>query len=391
MNQTTTLFGNGDGQTRFDLRNLELENSLALAAQFQERPDLSANGEAWSRWVANVNSLLANEVSKKHSQGTEIHDESELRRLGALRQVITFENEDFRELELNGRSFPCATKFIDCDFHAVSFEKAKFCSLVEFRGCRFFGCYMADVGIDIHTTLDFRNCEFIGEFRFHLAYLERTAKDRSQFALFERCKFDDSRIYASSFDNCTLTDTSFEGSTHEGTHFWKADLTGSSFRKCNFSGGVVFADATMRDVKMDHRSILSMKDEGGLSTSQKMDMQIFDDFVTLRGLYGGFNRWIHGIALLIYIFPYAWFIAYLWSKASFLDNPSEDHISIGLSFAHFVFNGGRNWWMGFDFHPSFLLFLAGLAYNLIRVFVLTKTMRLEQQERATGYPPIQLG
>jgi hypothetical protein len=75
-----------------------------------------------------------------------------------------------------------------------------------------------------------------------------------------------------------------------------------------------------------------------------------------------------------------------WSAAKFFGPESANTIPIGLAMMRFIFNGGKDWMSGFQFHYSFLLFLFMLGYNLLRGIFLWKTKQLELEEQSSGLP-----
>jgi hypothetical protein len=115
-------------------------------------------------------------------------------------------------------------------------------------------------------------------------------------------------------------------------------------------------------------------------------MEIEDGVALLRSAYSGFLQWVHLMALAMFVFPYAWFIAVQWSRARFLTPSDDTWIPLWKALFLFIYNGGVDWHLGWNLHWSFFTFLALLAYNALRFFLLWKTKTLELQQESSGLP-----
>jgi hypothetical protein len=122
-----------------------------------------------------------------------------------------------------------------------------------------------------------------------------------------------------------------------------------------------------------------------------MKMRIVDDVLTLRSQFGGIWTLLHLSAILVFVFPYVWFLIKQWTVASFgMHAKTESSMPLWMALAGFVWTGGGNWkanWQDWHFAPlSFGSFAVFALYNAARLALLWKTKNLETQEEIIGLP-----
>jgi hypothetical protein len=150
----------------------------------------------------------------------------------------------------------------------------------------------------------------------------------------------------------------------------------------------------------------------------------------LRSHYSGFWQWIHMFALLLFAYPYGWFVfsQYAVAQSGVKDFAEEVRVGIGTkaveteetvrkhplagrglksddpmfkkvvpkerreipiwkAFARFIWNGGRDWEKGFHLDPVYFgIFVFSFLYNALRFVMLFKTLELELYQEASGLP-----
>lgn len=222
------------------------------------------------------------------------------------------------------------------------------------------------------------------------------------------CVFQQCDIKHANFEGSDLTSSRLTTCQCNGSNFIDANLTGTSFlesdiRSCTFNGAImvkahfnpshVDAKTRLEDL-MDVRGMVMPKlvhqslgpDYGGLSLTQLREITIEYDLARLQASFSGFKSILHMSALVIFLFPYCWFIIKQWGVATF--SPFEgETISLWIAILRFIVNGGDGWQVGWS--PNWfscLAFLSALLYNSSRLGLLFKTKQLELQERITGLP-----
>jgi hypothetical protein len=116
-------------------------------------------------------------------------------------------------------------------------------------------------------------------------------------------------------------------------------------------------------------------------------MNVVDDLANLRASYSGFLQWFHGFALILFLWPYIWFIAQQWAFSHWANKLPGRSIPLWEAFLKFIASGGRSWnhnWQ-FAFIPLSLFFIT-FAYNLLRAILLWKTKSLEFDQDIRGLP-----
>jgi uncharacterized protein YjbI with pentapeptide repeats len=201
---------------------------------------------------------------------------------------------------------------------------------------------------------------------------------------------------------CRLAGAGFRGADLRGALLDEADLDGADILDARVDAFTSLKGAAVRGVKVERATLESLEGYGGLTKGDRMAMDIEDGVAALRSHYSGFWQNIHLAALVLFVFPYAWFAFSRWSIAQFGQDPLGSlvgeipmrqapapvpEIPLWEALARFVWNGGVAWKEGFRLNPySFGLFCFSFLYNLLRFVMLWKTKNLELHEQASGLP-----
>ncbi len=229
-------------------------------------------------------------------------------------------------------------------------------------------------------------------------------------------------------DGVCLADAVFTSADLGGTQFEEADLSGCNFMGVRFDSTTVLRRAKVKGARVDRHTLESLKDYGGLTPGDRMQMKILDGVSLLRSHYSGFWQYIHIFALVLFAYPYLWFVFYEYGfartgaadlgeqvrvvggtgahefEAKVKSNPlfgggggeesyplpklkERKTVPIWEAFCRFVWNGGTDWQKGFILDKlSFGLFVFSFCYNLTRFVMVFKTKELELQQETTGLP-----
>jgi uncharacterized protein YjbI with pentapeptide repeats len=202
---------------------------------------------------------------------------------------------------------------------------------------------------------------------------------------FTRCRLDRASFNASSLSHCN-----FVGSSLRATTFDEAEIIYSDFRYVRVDSRTSFKD--LRRVKrltIDRYALACLGPEkASLTTGNLMDMEIVDDAMKLRSQFGGIWTVTHLASIIVFLFPYAWFVIKNWAIASFQVAANRSgSIPLWEALARFIVTGGNNWQNSWQpAWQSFIPFLIVLSYNVARLALLWKTKRLESDEAITGLP-----
>ncbi len=230
--------------------------------------------------------------------------------------------------------------------------------------------------------------------------------------------------------DCLLQGVGMAGATLKGADLGgaqmeEADVTGCDFVGVRFDSLTMLRRAKVAGARIDRHTLESLKDYGGLTPGDRMQMRILDGVTLLRSHYSGFWQWIHLFALVLFAFPYAWFVfseyavahsgvrdrwedfrvsagraeeaarkSPLIGRGMKADDPivkvvakERTEIPIWKAFLRFIWNGGRDWETGYRLDPvSFGIFLFSFFYNLLRFIMVFKTAELELHQEASGLP-----
>ncbi len=196
------------------------------------------------------------------------------------------------------------------------------------------------------------------------------------------------KLTNSKIENTAMSHSSFYGTNLSQSVFVNSGLEDSDFTGSYITYTTRFSNCKVIGTRIEKSRLETMENYGGLSVGNRMKMRITDHVATLRASYSGFQQWIHLVALIIFSFPYIWFVISLWIKAEFMKINSESFSSITLAEAlsRYIFNGGIDWQTGFSFHWTFITFIWMFIYNVIRGILLWKTKTLELQQKISNLP-----
>ena len=382
---------------------------------------------------------------------------------------------DFSDANLTGSDLEAA------DLSDAGLEKAKLgaanLTSADLKGARLAG---ADLGAARLRGADLRNARAAGasfagadlqkanllgaDFKgadFTNANLQRTvlrdgtpgivAETRPGESPEARADFQGARLTGANLEGADLTgydlsdadlrDARLARATLVGAELGNADLGGASLEEANLAGcdfvGVRFDSTTLlrrakvKGARIDRHTLESLKDYGGLTPGDRMQMEILDGVALLRSHYSGFWQWIHLFALLLFAYPYvsfvflqytaattglkstivetqygvqrAWITAQARSKSPLglgaaaekdlkaaldeLKPPVPSRIPLWKAVGRFIWNGGVGWEKGLDLAPlTFALFCFSFLYNALRFVMVFKTKELELHQMATGLP-----
>lgn len=180
--------------------------------------------------------------------------------------------------------------------------------------------------------------------------------------------------------------TDFNDANLCGASLQDAILTEVDFTNTKFNDETSFKGANTSGCKVNRYTLSALKEYGGMTVAQRMDLDIIDDLAKLRTSYSGINLWLHLSALAIFLFPYMWFVLARWSEAQFQETKSEGDVRLWEALARYIWNGGKNWEHGWEFDYSFIAFSFMFTYNLLRGVLLFKTNQLERIQEISGLP-----
>ncbi|MBN2563568.1 MAG: pentapeptide repeat-containing protein [Phycisphaerae bacterium] len=186
-----------------------------------------------------------------------------------------------------------------------------------------------------------------------------------------------------------LTQANLLGARLDGTQFHSALLDEAKLLQVTVNTKTILEDAKVAHCTIERHTLESLKEYGGLTPGARMTMNIVDGVATLRANYSGFLQWVHVIALLVFLYPYLWFVLSHWAGARFNLPEGAHSITLLEALGRFVWNGGENWEAGWDFNVvPFSLFVFALLYNVLRGVLLWKTKTLELAQEASGLPAL---
>lgn len=260
---------------------------------------------------------------------------------------LDLEGVNLAHYDFNNMQLP-KLRMKNCCLEGASFSKA------QIEGAEFSSCAMRGV-------------------RFSHAHLSGARFSGSELV---QADFNSAQCNGARFLNCNIGAAGFPS----------ADLTDADFTGASARVGTNFQSATVTNCRMDRHTLESLGDHGKLTPGQLMDMEIVDGVATLRASYSGFLQWIHVSALIIFAFPYAYFVFSRWALARFASDGDGGSIALYEAFARYIWNGGANWESGFEFNFSFIAFVYSCSYNVLRLVLLWKTKALELEQAAKGVP-----
>ncbi len=259
-------------------------------------------------------------------------------------------------------------------------------------------------------------------------------------AKLHRVDFRGSDLTGLDLENADLRDAQLQGVSLAGAALMGADLGGAQMEEADVSGcdflGVRFDSTTLlrrakvKGARIDRHTLESLKDYGGLTPGDRMQMKILDGVMLLRSHYSGFWQYIHIFALVLFFYPYGWFVfsEYAAAQTGVREMSEQARVALGTAaekaeaaarknplvggglrgeeplvpkvvprermeiplwkaILRFIWNGGQGWERGFALDPvSFGIFVFSFLYNLLRFVMVFKTAELMLHQEASGLP-----
>ena len=229
-------------------------------------------------------------------------------------------------------------------------------------------------------------------------------------AILANAQLQGANLTEANLQECCATEARFERVVARRARFDRADLSGAVLDKSDIRGAEFnsanLSRASLRDVNANSRTTFAQMESvekcvidrhvlddlgyelGKLTRGDLRSMKIVDDLATLRSYFTGIWLWLHVWSVLLFFFPYVWFLAQQWLSARF-HSPVDPAKSMTIleALARFIWHGGKNWRTG-GWWPSwnFVNFLVYAWYNAIRITLMLKTKKLETQQEVTGLP-----
>ena len=209
-------------------------------------------------------------------------------------------------------------------------------------------------------------------------------------AILQSVNFTGATLTKAKFLSADLTDAKLLGAVLIGADLQQANLTNANLKSAKFDLNTNLEGAIVDGCKVDRYGLECLKGYGGLMTGDRMDMVISDDVARLRMSYSGLLLWVHSSALVVFLFPYIWFLVLLWSRIEFFEQNSSglaiDTLPVWKAFFRYIFNGGTGWQSDWNVSWSFGVFLIMIVYNAMRAILLFKAKSLELEEHARDLP-----
>lgn len=323
-----------------------------------------------------------------------------------------FKNIAFNEVSFSGAMLTLVN-FYHCEFNNCDFSntKSEGCS---FTNCNFEKEFSLESAEIVHANIKFNtnntclfnlkeatifNCtlEFLGRFKLEA---KKFQVDRSRLIFDE---LDNRSSLESTFNfifgkitNSTIHNANFKSINFGSFDFTNTKFIKSTFDTCRFIDAILYGIEACSETKFPSTDFLNAKIDrysiecigmDQIARNARVRMKYKDDVATLRYMFSGFNRVIHLVFLFLFLSPYLWFLFKRWGEAKFLPSEPEGTISLFGSLIRFIISGGTTWQV--DYHWEILPFIAfciALTYNLLRLFLLMKTLSLEKQQNISGLP-----
>jgi uncharacterized protein YjbI with pentapeptide repeats len=238
------------------------------------------------------------------------------------------------------------------------------------------------------------------------ARFEHQLLDRVKFlssdergTLLQTAKFNGASLIGAKLADCDLQSANFTGAKLTRCDLSNSDLRDAQFEhaslvECDLRGIQVSSHTSFLDLidasgsTIDKYTLACLgKERGYLTDGNLMKMNIVDDVAMLRNQFGGYWTIFHLAAILIFVFPYVWFLLSRWAEASFRP-PIEGQPTMALweALLRFIVTGGHDWRHSWTPRCSLIVFLLFLFYNAARAALLWKTTKLKMQQDITGLP-----
>lgn len=203
--------------------------------------------------------------------------------------------------------------------------------------------------------------------------------------------FSGADLRGASFHLAKLQGASFANADLAGTDFSGANVDGTDFRGCHFSPSTDPGVASSEGAHIDRYTLEAWSDTGSSThwkrVSTRLALDINDDVATLRASFSGFWAWVHLVAMTAFVVPHIAFVVRHW----FSSEPSDPGVGSWTPMWNALWNQVRSGGRGITDAAAtdvwaIWLFRYLLTYNVCRATLLTKTMKLELDERIKGLP-----
>ena len=203
---------------------------------------------------------------------------------------------------------------------------------LNLKSCVFKNCKLANSNFN---GSDVENCVFLDNC---IAANSNFSSTNAQSTIF-MCNLD-----RANFSGANLENANFSGSSLRRSDFKGALLRNSSLLNVIVDGGTIFSDvSTVEGCKIDKYTIECLSLDCGLTTGNKMDMEIIDDVAKLRSQFGGIWTWIHLFSLIIFSTPYIWFLGYHWTfSREFHNSDNQNSITLIEALMRYIVSGGSS-------------------------------------------------
>lgn len=200
------------------------------------------------------------------------------------------------------------------------------------------------------------------------------------------------------FSGANISNGHWKQTSVEGATLSSADLSTAKFERCqmrsaDLRGITVNADTLLTNcdlgsAKMFRYTQFQLKDFGGMTVGQRMALDTSDDYVRLRMLFHGWYRYLALMGLISFVGPYALFAIVHYWHSRFLGEGGGATIPMIRALWNLV-RSDNNWTAGIPVNwISLGAFWIGAIYNVLRLILLAKTLRMEAREEATGLPVV---
>lgn len=309
-----------------------------------------------------------------------------------------FADEMNREKRQGHDSHLRAEEFFKANPHSVDFSGLEFVELTylpcgereyNFSKCRFVKCTLSNQS---------RNATFD----------DSVFEDCGMWSFLSHASAKRIHVRGGEWGNADLTETDLtdavfgDGVNLRRARFHETKLDGTHFGVVEVDGATVFDRVkSCKSMSMDVYHLACLGDDyGGLTVGNRQDMIIRDDVGKLRSQFGGIWFWLHLIALLVFVLPYANFTIWRCTQARLVETVKHvvppdiaeklplwnDSIPLWKALGNYIVSAGHEW-RDTHFRWWFVVFVVFLGYNAVRFILLLKTKRLETELMVKGVPP----
>lgn len=193
---------------------------------------------------------------------------------------------------------------------------------------------------------------------------------------------------AVSLDGARFTDVNFDNAVFLAvslcsTKFNRCRLAHTRLENCSADDQTHFSNSvSTKNLRVNQSFVDSLMNRGGLSDPQLAAMIVADDIAALRVKYGGAYAWVHAVSLVIFVLPYAFFIAHRLILAA-SHPPLKTDPRLYEALLGFILTAGDNWqrWQVDDIAWfSVIAFVFVAVYNAGRLILLLAVYGFERHE-----------